>query len=175
MPDADRNIVIQRHGTGELVTYYSSNSPNVIPDSVAPGVKPQNATELRTRDTMVYPGDTLRIARAELVFALGDLLKPGGFPVVNNDSNLTVLQLVSLCGGVNKTAALSHARLVRRGPDGKLEDIKLPLGDMQKGKKPDEVLQANDIIYVPFSFMKNAALGVTGIAAAATGASIYAF
>jgi polysaccharide export outer membrane protein len=175
MPDADRNIVIQRNGTGEMITYYSSNMPTVVPDSVAAGVKPAKADALRRRDTMVYPGDTLRVARAEMVFALGDLLRPGGFPVINNDSHLTVLQLVSLAGGANKTAALGHARLVRKGPDGKLEDIKLPLGEMQKGKKPDEVLQANDIIYVPFSFTKNAALGATAIASAATGAAVYTF
>jgi polysaccharide biosynthesis/export protein len=175
MPDADRNIVIQRHGTGELITYYSSNSPTVIPDSVANGVKPDASSALRRRDAMVYPGDTVRVARAEMVFGLGDLLKPGGFPIVNNDSNITVLQLLSLCGGANKTAALGGAHLVRKGPDGKLQDIKLSIGDMEKGKKPDQVLQANDIVYVPFSFGKNAALGVVGIAAAATGASIYAF
>jgi polysaccharide biosynthesis/export protein len=175
LPDADRNIIIQRHGTGEMVTYYSSNSPIVTPDSSAPGVKPDNASALRSRDTMVYPGDVLRVARAELVFALGDLGHPGGFPVVNNDSQLTVLQLVALAGGARSTASLGHARLVRKEPDGKLEEIKLNLGDMEKGKKPDQVLQANDIIYVPFSFGKNAMLGATEIAAAATSASVIAF
>jgi polysaccharide biosynthesis/export protein len=173
MPDADRNIVIQRHGTGELITYYSSNSPTATPDSATAGLKPVNASALRQRDTMVYPGDSLRVARAEMVFALGDLLRPGGFPVVNNDANLTVLQLVSLAGGADKTAALGNVRLVRKGSDGKLESIKLSLGDMEKGKKPDQMLQANDILYVPFSFGKNAALGVTAIAAAATGAALY--
>ncbi|GGH12429.1 polysaccharide biosynthesis/export family protein [Silvibacterium dinghuense] len=173
--DADRNVIIQRHGTGEMVTYYSSNWPLTVPDSAAPGVKPANAEALHTRETMVYPGDTVRVAKAELVFALGDLGRPGGFPIYNNDSHLTVLQLVSLAGGANHTASLGHVRLVRRGPDGKIEDIKLPLGDMQKGKHPDEVLQANDILYVPFSFTKNAALGVTSILAAATNASVFVF
>jgi polysaccharide export outer membrane protein len=175
MPDADRNIVIQRHSTGELVTYYSSNSPLTVPDSAAPGVKPTNASALRSRDTMVYPGDTLRVSRAELVFAIGDFFRPGGFPIVNNDSHLTVLQLVALAGGAEPNARLGQARLVRKLPDGKLEDIKLSLGEMQKGKKPDEVLQANDILYVPFSFTKNAAMGAIQLAAAATNASVFAF
>ena len=34
-------------------------------------------------------------------------------------------------------------------------------------------LQAGDIVYVPFSYLRNAALGITSIAAAATGAAIY--
>ena len=46
---------------------------------------------------------------------------------------------------------------------------------MQKGKKPDQLLQANDILYVPFSYMRNAALGLTALAAAATTAAIYAY
>jgi polysaccharide export outer membrane protein len=175
LPDADRNIVIQRHGTGEMVTYYSSNSPLTTPDSVAPGVKPVNASTLRKRDTMVYPGDILRVARAEMVFAVGDFLRPGGFPVINNDAHVTVLQLVAFAGGANKTAALGNARLVRKHPDGKLEDIKLNLGQMQKGKKPDQELQANDVLYVPFSFGKNVLVGAATIAAAATDASVIAF
>jgi polysaccharide biosynthesis/export protein len=175
LPDADRSIVIQRHGTGELITYYSSNSPTKFPDSSAPGVKPANASVLRERDTMVYPGDILRVSRAELVFAIGDFNRPGGFPIINNDSQLTVLQLVAMAGGARPTARLGQVRLVRKGSDGKLEDLKLSLGEMEKGKKPDMVLQANDVLYVPFSFGKNAAMGAVSIAAAATNASAVAF
>jgi polysaccharide export outer membrane protein len=175
MPDANRNVVIQRHGTGEMVTYYSSNSPTTVPDSAAPGVNPSTASALRQRDTLVYPGDIIRVARAELVFAIGDFGRPGGFSVVNNDAKLTVLQLVALAGGANKTAALGSARLVRKSPDGKLTEIKLPLGAMQKGKKPDEVLQANDVLYVPFSYLKNSFLGISAVETAAASASVFAF
>jgi polysaccharide export outer membrane protein len=35
-------------------------------------------------------------------------------------------------------------------------------------------MQADDIIYVPFSYLRNAALGLTGIMASATSAAIYA-
>jgi hypothetical protein len=34
-------------------------------------------------------------------------------------------------------------------------------------------LQAGDIIYVPFSYLRNAALGIGNIAAATAGAAIY--
>ena len=34
-------------------------------------------------------------------------------------------------------------------------------------------MQADDIIYVPFSYLRNTALSLTGIAAAATSAVIY--
>lgn len=175
MPDADRRVLIQRRGTGEYLTYFFSNSPLTTPDSVAPGANPAKASTLVTRDTLVYPGDTVRVSKCELVFALGDLGRPGGFPVVNNDANLTVLQLIALAGGTAHTSVPSEARLIRRTPDGGYKEIPLPLAAMQKGKKPDEALQANDIVYVPFSFLRNAALGMTAIAAAATTAAIYTY
>jgi polysaccharide export outer membrane protein len=175
MPDADRRILIQRRGSGEYFTYFFSNSPLVTPDSVAAGANPPKSSTLVTRDTLVYPGDTVRVSKAELVYALGDLGRPGGFPVVNNDSNLSVLQLVALAGGTAHTAVPSHARLIRKTPDGGFQEIPLPLSDMQKGKKPDQLLQANDILYVPFSYMRNAALGLNALAAAATTAAIYAY
>jgi polysaccharide export outer membrane protein len=172
MPDADRSIVIQRHGTGEMLTYFLSNAPLVTPDSVAPGVNMVKASTLVTRNTLIYPGDTVRVARAELVYALGDVRTPGGVPMYNNDSPLTVLQLISTVGGTNHSAVPSKARIIRRTPDGGFQQIFIPLSDMQKGKKPDMTLQANDIIYVPFSYGRNTLLGAAAIASSAAGASI---
>lgn len=173
LPDADRTVVVQRRLTGELLTFYSANSPLTTPDSSAPGIK-RTGTTLLSHDVMVYPGDTVRVAHAELVYVLGDVGRPGGFPIVNNDAPLTVLQLISLAGATNKTASPDKARLIRKKSDGGYEDIHLPLSNMQKGKENDRSLQAGDIIYVPFSYLKNALLGVTGVVSAAGSASIYA-
>ncbi len=172
MGDADRSIVIQRHGTGEMLTYFLSNSPMVTPDSVAPGANMVKASTLVTRNTLVYPGDTVRVAKAELVYALGDVRTPGGVPMYNNDSPLTVLQLISTVGGTNHSAVPSKARIIRRTPDGGFQQIFIPLSDMQKGKKPDMPLQANDIVYVPFSYGRNTLLGASSIASSVGGASI---
>jgi polysaccharide export outer membrane protein len=43
---------------------------------------------------------------------------------------------------------------------------------MQKGKAPDMAMKENDVVYVPFSFLKNAELEVTALAASATSAMI---
>ena len=174
LPDADRTVVVQRRVTGELLTFYNANSPLTTPDSSAPGVK-RTGTTLLSHEVMVYPGDTVRVAHAELVYVLGDVGRPGGFPIVNNDAPLTVLQLISLAGATNKTASPNSARLIRKLPDGKYEDIHLPLSSMQKGKEADRPLQAGDIIYVPFSYLKNALLGIGNIASAAGSATIYRY
>jgi polysaccharide export outer membrane protein len=45
---------------------------------------------------------------------------------------------------------------------------------MQQGKAPDQLLQADDVIYIPFSFGKNILMGTNSIVAATSSALIYA-
>jgi polysaccharide export outer membrane protein len=46
---------------------------------------------------------------------------------------------------------------------------------MQKGKRSDFPMQPDDIVYVPFSYLKNMAVNLDALVAAATTASIYRF
>jgi polysaccharide export outer membrane protein len=46
---------------------------------------------------------------------------------------------------------------------------------MQKGKQPDIPLQADDIVFVPFSYARNMAVGAGGLVAATSSAAIYHF
>jgi polysaccharide export outer membrane protein len=122
---------------------------------------------------MVNPGDKLIVPKAGIVYVLGDVARPGGYPMTNNDGTLTVLQAVATAGGTASSAKPNSSRLVRRTAAGGYQSDPIPFSAMQKGKKPDMALQAGDIVYVPFSYLRNAALGVTSIAAAATGAALY--
>lgn len=156
---ADRTITIERHGDpAKKVSYFFSNdSHKAIDDNV-----------------LVYPGDKVLVAKAGIVYVLGDVKMPGGFVMDNNSSQLTVLQAVAEAGGTNHSAVPSHARLMRKRPDGGYDESPLPLSAMQKGKKDDMSLEAGDIIYVPFSYLRNVAVQGSGIAASATSAAIYA-
>src|SRR6202035_1980414 len=60
----------------------------------------------------VRPGDTVMVSHAGIVYVVGDVGKPGGFLIENND-RLTVLQAIALAQGTNHTASLNHARLIR--------------------------------------------------------------
>jgi polysaccharide export outer membrane protein len=44
---------------------------------------------------------------------------------------------------------------------------------MQKGKRPDVALLPDDVVYVPFSFMRNIGVNGQSILASATSAAIY--
>jgi polysaccharide biosynthesis/export protein len=154
---ADRRVTIERHTSHRQITYYVSN----------------RSDDLLDQKVMVNPGDKVVVPKAGIVYVLGDVGRPGGYPMTNNDGTLTVLQAISDAGGTQSSAVPSHTRLIRRTAAGGYQSDPVPFSAMQKGKKPDIPLQAGDIVYVPFSYLRNAALGLTGIAAAATSAVIY--
>ena len=154
---ADRHIVIQRGGKdGQRIRAFI----------------PNKADDALNADVLVRPGDTVLVPKAGIIYVLGDVAHPGGY-VMQNDSQLTVLQAIALAAGTSKTASEKRVRLVR-SVDGLTQSIDLPLRDMERGRQPDVPLQANDIIYVPFSLGKNVALGIANITAAASSALIYA-
>jgi polysaccharide export outer membrane protein len=156
---ADRNIMIQRHGSkDDTVSYYVANDP-----------KQAVATQI-----MVNPGDTMIVPKAGIVYILGDVNRPGGFAMSNNQDHMTLLQALSLAGGVLHSAKQGHARLIREN-EGTAHEEQLNLGEIQNGKRPNPTLYAGDILYVPFSWAKNlVTVGAPGIAASTSAAAIYA-
>jgi polysaccharide biosynthesis/export protein len=156
---ADRNITIERHGdSAASVSYNLSNNPQ---DAIA-------------HQVLVYPGDTLMVPKAGIVYVLGDVNRPGGFVMQNNSSRLTVLQVIAMAGGTAHSAVPAHTRLMRKSPDGSYEEQTIQLSKMQEGKIPDLDMNPGDVMYIPFSYVRNIAVGSSGIVASATSATIYA-
>jgi polysaccharide export outer membrane protein len=154
---ADRNITIKRAKELASTTYYFAN----------------NAEEAIRSAPTVYPGDTIIVPKAPLVYILGDVARPGGYCVSTNDSRLTVLQAIAMAGSVNKTSLSSRVKLIRRNRNGQ-QQLPIELGAIQEGRKPDVALEPDDVIYVPFSWMKNMAVNASSIAASTSSAAIYA-
>jgi polysaccharide biosynthesis/export protein len=159
-PEANRHILIQRQGNQQHpLDYYVSN----------------DGSQAIEQQVMVSPGDTVVVSRAGIVYILGDVNRPGGYVMSNNESQLTLLQGLALAGGVTRAAKQGHAHLIRKRPQGGFTDTELSVGDIQKGKQPDLALLPGDVLYLPFSFGRNlATTGASGIAAAAAGAAVYA-
>jgi len=121
----------------------------------------------------VYPGDTIVVSKAGIVYVVGDVTKPGGFVLENNSEHLTVLQAIALAQGVNRTAALKDAKIIRKGPSGPIEQ-QIDLAAIMKAKAQDQALQNDDIVFVPISATKSAAKrGLEAILQTATGLAIY--
>ena len=60
-----------------------------------------------------------------VVYVVGDVGKPGGFLIENND-RLTVLQAIALAQGTNRTASQNKARLIRKTQKGR-EEMPIPV------------------------------------------------
>jgi polysaccharide export outer membrane protein len=156
---ADRKVTIQRRATKERVEFVDANSASTALEG----------------SVTVFPGDTIVVPKADVVYILGDVNRPGGIAMVTNDSKLSAVQAISLAGGTPPNAVPSHARLLRKQADGSRVEIPLQLSAMQKGKQPDMALQADDIVYVPFSYTRNMAVGAGSLIGATSSAAIYKF
>jgi polysaccharide export outer membrane protein len=140
--------------------------------------------ELNVRDIMdaknpeeniaVRPHDVITVPKADLVYVVGAVRRPGGFPLAEKEQ-ISVLQALSMAEGLDGTARSKNARILRE-PAGSSErqEIKVNLNEILDGRAKDVTLQANDILFIPNSLAKNASMRVLDAALqAATGVAIY--
>ena len=99
------------------------------------------------------PGDTVQVSRAGLVYVVGDVQRPGGFPV-DPAQGLTVVQALSLAWGPTQNAAMGKSLLIREQKGGRTL-TSLNLKRMLHGQEPDQPVHDRDILYVPDSTAKN--------------------
>jgi len=98
----------------------------------------------------IQPLDIISVSKADIVYVVGAVKKPGGF-VLEDQERVTVLQALALAEGLTGTAARGKGRVIRRSEDGSRIEIPVNVGKVLKGKAPDLELAANDILFVPDS------------------------
>lgn len=102
-------------------------------------------------NVLVYPGDVVKVTRAGIVYVVGEVRKPGGFTLKSNE-NISVLQALALAKGLTRTSAAKRALIIRTSKtSGKREEIAINLDKILKGRAPDPLLRARDIVFVPNS------------------------
>jgi polysaccharide export outer membrane protein len=122
----------------------------------------------------ILPGDIVKVPRAGIVYVVGEVRKPGGF-VLQNNENISVLQALALAEGPTHTSAISRARIIRTDPaTGKRTEIPMNLGKIFSGKASDAFLQPKDIVFIPNSAAKSVLYRSSEAALqTATGVAIY--
>jgi polysaccharide export outer membrane protein len=127
-----------------------------------------------TDNISIMPGDTIFVPKADLVYAVGSVTKPGGFPIGENET-LSALQVVSLASGLDKFAAADKARILRSVPGNPTRiEIAVNIKKLMAGKTPDIPLRADDILFIPNSGAKSAASRtIEAIVSTASGVAIY--
>jgi polysaccharide export outer membrane protein len=111
----------------------------------------------------VRPHDIIQITRASVVYVFGAFARQGSVPL-DQSSPLTLLQVVSLSGGINFEGRFNDLRLIRTfGTDRRV--VEVDIKKVRDGKAPDPVLQANDIVFLPTNEMKATlkSLGAGGV------------
>jgi polysaccharide biosynthesis/export protein len=135
---------------GRLVNIFHRNDPKT-PHSVV--LDPGATDSGSDHNPELIPGDTVQVSRAGLVYVVGDVIRPGGFPV-DPAQGLTIVQALSMAWGPSLNAATGRALLIREQKGGRTMTT-LNIKRMLHGQEPDQPVYDRDILYVPDSMAKN--------------------
>ena len=128
-----------------VISHRGSEEANTVELSKDPAQMALSNVELQ-------PGDTVVVPAAPIVYVLGEVTKPGGY-VLGSSGGMTVLRIVAAAGGPTRDAALGSTKMLRRTPNG-LQQLPVPLKNLLHAKTPDIPLEADDIIFVPNSRLR---------------------
>jgi len=123
-------------------------------------LKPLMAAKSPEKNIVVRPHDVISVPIAEIVYVIGDVGKVG--PLTLNDGHsISVLQAVSSSGGVLRTAATGNSKILRPiAGSTKWSEHPVNIKKILEGKADDQTLLAGDILFVPSSSGKKAAMRV---------------
>lgn len=152
-------------GTHITITHLANaDTPELVKVAAGATPKPENNPE-------VFPGDTVYVERAGVIFVVGEVIRPGGFPM-DHDGQVSILQAIALAQGTTPVSAKSSAKLIRTTAQGR-QEIPVNLNRILHAKSADLAMQDNDILFVPSSAAKGAMRVMGQAIPAAASATIY--
>jgi polysaccharide export outer membrane protein len=92
--------------------------------------------EGQAANELVQDGDIINVARQPTFYIYGEVQRPGTFRL---EQNMSVVQALSMGGGVTPRGTQRGMRILRRGDDGKMRELEAKLAD---------AVQKDDVIYV---------------------------
>jgi polysaccharide export outer membrane protein len=176
------NIAIVRRGDISMRTLEASNHGPLQPEeretqqTVMIDLKRLLEGGNSQLNIAIYPGDRVTVPAAGLVYVVGAVNKPGGFTMKSSGNGITVLQALALAENTKGTALQNQTVILRPdplSPDGH-KQIRVELKKILDGKRPDPVLIADDILFVPDSSAKKAfKRGFEAVLQVTTGVAVY--
>lgn|SRR5487761_1161177 len=137
-PDASHSISILREGSPQpLLIALSSNPAQALAQNIP-----------------LYPGDRVIVPRTGVVYVVGAVLHAGAV-AISPDTPMTLIQAVTMSGGVGYQASAGDTRIIRTTGATRRE-IPVDFAKTLKGKAPDPVLQSDDIVFIPTNAFKGA-------------------
>ena len=96
---------------------------------------------------VLHGGEEIRVPEAGKIVVVGNVRKPGAFPVRDSTGG-SVLKLVALSEGLMPFAG-KVAYIYRRDEAGAKQEIPVELDKIMQRKAPDVSLRTDDILYIP--------------------------
>lgn len=138
LPETASTVVkIDRPGLAEPIYVDLGNDPST---SVAANIP-------------IFSGDVITTGTVGAYYVVGSVGSAGAHPL-SGSRPITVSKAIASVGGTTETAKRDDSFLVRTTGNTR-SVIPLKLKDIQSGKAPDPVLQADDIIVVPTSLLRS--------------------
>jgi polysaccharide export outer membrane protein len=106
-----------------------------------------SATDL-SLNLILHGGEEIRVPQAGRIFVVGNVKKPGAFPLTDGAES-SVLKALALSEGLEPYAANTAYIYRTEGATGGKNEIPIELKKMIERKAPDVPLMANDIVYIP--------------------------
>jgi len=133
LPSASGEVAIVRDGQGASAAKLAeaASGANVERASIR-----DLESGSRKQNVELHDGDTIFVPRAESVYVFGQVKTPGAYAV---QKDTTILQALSLAGGVTENGAMGRIKVVRL-VNGDKRELKVKLTDLVK---------AGDTIIVP--------------------------
>jgi len=157
--DAGHKLLItRRRDTGPLPVANAQPDASGVYTTAEISVDSMLGARDPAQNIPVLPNDVITVPLAEIIYVIGEVKKPGGFPI-RREEHVSALIAISMAEGMLRTAAPKSAKIIRKG-HGQEPRIELAvnLKEIIEGRQPDVALQADDIVFVPNNVPKNAAL-----------------
>jgi polysaccharide biosynthesis/export protein len=149
-PNASRRITVTRnleYGPIPLPNAVTNKAANTSSVEISMGSLRDQVNP--AEDIVLMPYDQISVSRAEMIYIGGEVNKVGAVELGERDS-LSVIQAISLSGGLSRDADLEKARVLRPVLNSsKRAEIPVNLKLVLAGKSNDFPLMPNDLLYVP--------------------------
>jgi len=148
-------VLVREAGFGEAASDLSSGSLSDL-DELPSSLGKKGHTQIidyyrmvnegdASQNVVLNAGDVLFVPRAQEIFVLGEVKKPGS---VKFESDITLLRAISLAGGLTEVAADRRVQVIRI-KDGQKENLTVNLKQIIDDIKKDIKLLPDDVIVVP--------------------------
>lgn len=140
--DLNEKVTVRPDGYISLPMIGDVAADGETPESLAHAVSARYAPILKRPDVVTI----MRDFSSQRVFVAGEVFAPGVVPLAGH---MTLTQALLSAGGVKPTGRGREVLLLRYGGSNQAAVTPVSIKDLLRGKAPDILLTAYDVVYVP--------------------------